>query len=173
MGIDAASDNFFQDKKYKLLDRSSEYNNNDLLSLYEDFFKEFAVIYFEDAFATTDTDGWKKMYKSLKDKAVIVADELILTNPFKLSQAIEQDIVGGIVARPDQIGTVSEAIAVCEIAKYKNLKLVVSARRGETADTFISDFAVGVGADYVKFGAPARERMVKYYRLLELEREFK
>ena len=131
------------------------------------------MIYFEDALAPEDIDGWKKMYQVLGEKSLMVGDDIITTNPFKLSQAIENNIVGGVVIKPDEIGTLSEAVAVCEIAKFKNIKLIVSGRVGETADAFIADFAVGIGADYVKFGAPARERMTKYNRLLELASEFK
>ena len=51
-------------------------------------------------------------------------------------------------------------------------KIVVSHRSGETTDAFAADFAVGVTADYVKFGAPARgERVVKYNRILEIDEE--
>lgn len=171
MGLDAAADNFYIDKKYKLIDRVSEYSSGDLLMLYQDLFKEFSVIYFEDAFATSDIDGWQKMFKAMSEKCMIVGDDIIMTNPYRLSHAVENNLIGGIVVKPDQIGTVSEAIAVCEIAKFKNLKIIVSGRCGETQDTFTADFAVGIGADYVKFGAPARERMIKYNRLLELEKE--
>ena len=42
----------------------------------------------------------------------------------------------------------------------------------ETTDDFIADFSVGIGADYVKFGAPARgERVAKYNRLSQIEDE--
>jgi enolase len=47
-----------------------------------------------------------------------------------------------------------------------------SHRSGETCDTFITDLDVGIGSDYLKAGAPARiERVEKYNRLLEIERE--
>ena len=59
-----------------------------------------------------------------------------------------------------------------KLAKDANWKIIVSHRSGETNDWFIADFAVGVGADFVKFGAPARgERVAKYNRLLSVEAE--
>jgi enolase len=49
------------------------------------------------------------------------------------------------------------------------LKIIISHRGRETSDSFIADLALAVGADFVKFGAPARgERVAKYNRLLEL-----
>ena len=50
----------------------------------------------------------------------------------------------------------------------------MSHRSGETMDDFIADLAVGLKADFLKAGSPAKpERMAKYQRLLEIEREIK
>lgn len=87
--------------------------------------------------------------------------------------AINNNVINSLIVKPNQIGTVTEALAVVEIAKYKNLRVIVSHRSGETNDDFISDFAVAVGADYVKFGAPSHERIIKYNRLSEIEMELK
>ncbi|GAI20741.1 unnamed protein product [marine sediment metagenome] len=47
---------------------------------------------------------------------------------------------------------------------------MVSHRGGDTCDDFIADFAVGISADFIKAGAPARgERVAKYNRLLRIE----
>jgi len=60
------------------------------------------------------------------------------------------------------------------LAKSFGWKIMVSHRSGETTDDFIADFAVGIGADFIKSGAPARgERVAKYNRLLKIEEELK
>ena len=77
-----------------------------------------------------------------------------------------------MILKINQIGTISEAIESFKIAKKAGWKIVVSHRSGETLDDFIADFSVGLGADFVKFGAVSqKERMVKYNRLKEIERE--
>ena len=77
-----------------------------------------------------------------------------------------------MIIKPNQAGTISETIDVVKYAKEANFKIVVSHRSGETNDDFIADFAVAIGADYAKLGAPARgERVAKYNRLLEIEHE--
>ena len=64
----------------------------------------------------------------------------------------------------------SEAIEAFKLAKSDGWKVMISHRSGETTDDFIADFAVGVGAEHIKSGAPARgERVVKYNRLLAIE----
>jgi enolase len=139
--------------------------------MYKSIVSDFSLIYLEDPFGEDDLDGWKKLFADVGSKVLIVGDDLISTNPFRLQNAVSGKTVGGVIIKPNQIGTVTEAIAVVEIAKYTRLKVVVSHRSGETEDSFIADFAVGVGADYLKFGAPARERNVKYNRLLAIDAE--
>ena len=105
---------------------------------------------------------------------MIVGDDLIATNPFRLSEAISKKALSAVIIKPNQIGTIIESLAVAEMAKQAGLKVVVSHRSGETNDDFIADFAVSVNADYVKFGAPVRgERVAKYNRLLAIETQLK
>lgn len=169
MGMDVAANSFMEGKIYKLSDRPVAYNTSDLIDFYLSLVKDYPIIYIEDPLGEDDWEGWKKAYLALHDKTLIVGDDLITTNPYRLQLALDNNVVGGVVIKPNQIGTITEAIAVAEIARYKGLKLIVSHRSGETNDNFLADFAVGIGADYVKFGAPARERIVKYNRLLEIE----
>jgi enolase len=75
-----------------------------------------------------------------------------------------------VIIKPNQVGSVSEAMESVALAKSYNWKTIVSHRSGETMDDFISDFAVGVQSDYIKIGAPfAKERFVKYKRLIKIE----
>jgi enolase len=171
IGLDAAANSFFDEKAYKLSDRSEAYKAGDLSEFYKQLVTDYSIIYLEDPFSENDWDGWKTLSKELSSETLIVGDDLVATNPYRLQGALENNVIGGVIIKPNQIGTITETIAVIEIARFKGLRIVVSHRSGETEDDFISDFAVGMGADFVKFGAPARERTVKYNRLLEIEKE--
>jgi enolase len=169
MGLDAASSNFFHDKKYHLKDRSVGFSSEDLANYFDDLNKEFQLIYLEDPMAEDDWDGWTRILQKIGQQTLIVGDDLIATNPYRLQMALDRKAVSGIIIKPNQIGTVIESLAVVEVARSAGLKVIVSHRSGETNDDFIADFAVGVSADYVKFGAPARgERVAKYNRLLDI-----
>jgi len=99
---------------------------------------------------------------------------LTTTNVVTLRKVLETDLIDGVVVKPNQIGTLSETMDFVSIAKEKNLKIIVSHRAGETMDTFISDLAVAVSADYLKAGSPLqKERAVKYNRLVEIENYLK
>lgn len=171
MGVDIAANAFLSSKKYVIKDKNGQLDEEDMLEIYQSLVNDFSLVYFEDPFAEDDWDGWKKMYSAFSSKALICGDDVTSTNPYRLQNALSNNVINSIVIKPTQIGTVTEALAVAEIARFKQLKIVVSGRSGETEDTFIADFAVAIDADYVKFGAPARERVLKYNRLLAIEQE--
>jgi enolase len=89
-----------------------------------------------------------------------------------MEKARELQSINGVVIKPNQIGTVSEAIGAIKKALEWSWFVVVSHRGGETMDDWVSDFAFGLGADGFKLGAPSRpERIAKYQRLLQIEGE--
>lgn len=101
------------------------------------------------------------------DGTQIVGDDLLVTNPKRLQKAIERKACNSILVKVNQIGTLTETLQVIAMAKTAGFSIIISHRSGETPDDFIADLAVGVAAQYVKFGAPARgERVAKYNRLL-------
>ncbi len=171
LGLDVAASTFVNNRKYTIKDRSGQIGTQDMLALYKTIVTDYAVIYLEDPFAEDDWESWKDIYNELGGNTLIVGDDLTSTNPYRLQMAINNNVINSIIIKPNQIGTITEALAVVEIAKYKNIKIIVSHRSGETDDDFIADFAVAVGADYVKFGAPSHERIIKYNRLAEIQTE--
>ena len=171
LGIDAASTSFYKDSQYFLKDKATPYNPEELTNLYQKLISDFNIIYLEDPFSEDDWSSWQKAFKKLSHQALIVGDDLTVTNPDRLKLALNNNAINGIIIKPNQIGTISQTLEVVKMARLNNLKVVVSHRSGETMDDFIADFAIGVGADYVKFGAPVRERVIKYNRLLKIKRE--
>ena len=173
LGLDVAASGLVNNRKYSIKDRSGQIDASDLLAFYKTIVSEYSIIYLEDPFAEDDWEAWRDIYNELGGNTLIVGDDLTSTNPYRLQMAINNNVINSLIVKPNQIGTITEALAVVEIAKYKNLKIIVSHRSGETNDDFISDFAVAVSADYVKFGAPSHERIIKYNRLSEIEQDLK
>ena len=174
LGLDAASSNFFLNQQYHIHDKSIGLSSKDLISFYKTLNNDYHLLYLEDGLAEDDWDGWTELYAEMSEQTLIVGDDLTCTNPYRLQMALDKKTITGIIIKPNQIGTVIEALAVVEMARQANLKIIVSHRSGETNDDFIADFAVAASADYVKFGAPARgERVAKYNRLLQIEKQIK
>ena len=88
------------------------------------------------------------------------------------SNCIDDGLCNSILIKPNQVGTISQTLETIDLAKQHKFDYVISHRSGETEDTFISDLAVGTGANYIKAGSLNRsERLAKYNRLLQIEHE--
>ena len=102
----------------------------------------------------------------------LVGDDIFVTNPERLARGLSERIANAILIKLNQIGTLSETLAVVQTARQQGWGAVVSHRSGETEDTTIADFVVGAGIAQIKTGAPSRsERVAKYNQLLRIEEE--
>ena len=106
-------------------------------------------------------------------RLMIVADDLVVTNPKYLQKAIDNKWANAVIVKPNQVGSLSETLDFIRMAKGANMNVIISHRSGDTPeDSFIADLALGVGAEFIKSGSPARgERVVKYNRLLDIYSE--
>ena len=172
LGLDVAANSFYKDGQYLIRDKSSGMDDFQFLEYYKSLFDQYKLGIIEDAFYEDGWDSWKKMTSELGNGLVIVGDDLLATNIKRVEKAIQEKACNAAIIKPNQIGTITETLKVVKVTKDAGWKVVVSHRSGETNDSFISDFAVGVAADYIKSGAPARgERVAKYNRLAAIETE--
>ncbi|OGJ38972.1 MAG: phosphopyruvate hydratase [Candidatus Pacebacteria bacterium RIFCSPLOWO2_01_FULL_47_12] len=173
-GVDAAASEFYGGGRYTLRDRAQPYTSSELLEYYQKLRSLYNVFYLEDPFADDDTGSWQKITAALGETTKIVGDSLVATSLERVQEAIDKKFCNTLLVKPNQVGTITETIKVISLARQAGWSIVLSHRSGETNDDFIADFAVGVGAQYTKFGPPNRgERIAKYNRLsqiyLELE----
>ena len=139
---------------------------------YQKFLGSLGIVSIEDPFGADDWEPWVEFTKGWGSQTLVVADDLVATNPERLKKAIELRAANAVIIKPNQIGTLTETLEVVKTAKRAGWKIIVSHRADETNDSFIADLAVGIGADYVKFGGFSRgERVAKYNRLLEIQKE--
>lgn len=169
--LDCAASQFQLGRNYKI--EGKILSKKGLLNFYQELILNYPIFAIEDPFSQEDFEGWKLAKRSLKD-LILIGDDLLVTNPERIKLAKKKNLCNGAIIKINQIGTVTEAIEAVKLAKSFGWKIVVSHRSGETKDDFISDFAVGVSADFIKSGAPNRvERLAKYKRLLNIEKEVK
>ena len=175
IALDCAASEFYNPSagsggKYVLDGR--EFSREELLKFYEDLADRFPIISVEDPFDDEDWNGFEFIVRQIGNKISIIGDDLTTTNIKRMKEAYNKKACNGVILKLNQIGTVSETIEACSLAKSFGWKTIVSHRSGETTDSFIADLTVGLSTDYIKSGSPAKEeRIVKYKRLLEIERE--
>ncbi|XOB42092.1 MAG: phosphopyruvate hydratase [Candidatus Nealsonbacteria bacterium] len=188
--LDIAASQFYVKGTYKM--KIGAFTKQGLLNYYSTLIKKYPILGLEDPFGEEDWEGWKALssktelpsmeakvkkrtkfsspFKVQSSKLLIIGDDLLATNIKRMKMAKEKNACNAVIIKPNQIGTVTEAISAVKLAKHYGWKIMVSHRGGDTCDDFIADFAVGISADFIKAGAPARgERVAKYNRLLRIE----
>jgi enolase len=172
LGLDVAANTLHKNSKYSIKDRSQAFSSKEFIDYYKDLNDEYHIFSLEDPLYEDDWTSWATLTQEFQGKVVIVGDDHLTTNKQRLKKAIDLKSCNAILIKPNEVGTITEVIDVIKTAKDANFSVQVSNRSGETNDYFIADFAVGIGAEYAKFGAPSRgERIVKYNRLLQIEEE--
>lgn len=135
----------------------------------------YPIFSLEDPFAENEWDHWGELKLALDQRQkdhLLIGDDLFVTNEERFQKGISDFVANGIIIKLNQVGTLSETLAVIAKAKIANFTHILSHRSGETMDTFISDLAVATAAPFLKSGAPfASERVAKYNRLKEIARE--
>ncbi len=173
LAMDAASSTFFKDGKYRIDGRLL--SPDELLSYWLDLIKSYPIVSLEDPFEQNDFANTANFTKEAKKRNVqVVGDDIFVTQIGRLKQGIQVGAGSALLLKVNQVGTLSEAVDAGLLALSSGYAVMVSHRSGETTDDFIADLAVGLGTGQIKTGAPARgERVAKYNRLLQIERESK
>jgi len=172
IAIDGAATELFKDGKYNLEIEDKVLTSDEMINLYETWINKYPIVSIEDGLAEDDWEGYIKMTEKLGKKIQIVGDDLFVTNIKRLKEGIEKKAANSILIKLNQIGTVTETIEAIKMASTANYTSVVSHRSGETEDTTIADFVVGLGTGQIKTGSLCRsERVAKYNQLLRIEEE--
>lgn len=172
LALDCAANSYWNenDRKYHLGLEKVALETSQMISYLEEIISDYPIITIEDPLAEEDLEGWRSLTERLSHRVAIVGDDLLVTNPERIISGIENRVANATLIKPNQIGTVKEAMEAIIVAEEAGWKTIVSHRSGETNDDFIVDLAVACGCDFLKIGAPARgERVAKYNRLLEIE----
>lgn len=172
LAMDAAASEFFEEGNYHLKSDGKKLTGAEMVDYYSDLISKYPIISIEDGLGESDWDSWALMTEKLGDKIQIVGDDLFVTNPAIFAKGINEGVANSILIKLNQIGTVSETLETIEMAKKANYTTVISHRSGETADTFISDLAVGINGGQIKTGSLSRsDRVAKYNQLIRIEEE--
>ncbi len=172
LGVDPAASEFFHDGTYHLNKEGKTLTSDELLQFYQSLLQKYPITSFEDPFDQDDWQGFKKFNQLKGNKIQIVGDDLYTTNTDRLTLGIGEKATNAVLIKLNQIGTLTETIEAILLAKKNKMMIIVSHRSGDTEDPFIADFAVAMGANQIKTGAPDRsEHTVKYNRLITIEKE--
>jgi enolase len=172
IALDVASTELFIDNKYVLASENRKLTGSELAKFYADLCAKYPIVSIEDGASEDDWETWIELTKLVGKKVQIVGDDLFVTNEERLAMGIERKAGNSILIKLNQIGTVSETIRAIKAAHAAGMTAVVSHRSGETEDTTIAHFVVGLGCGQIKTGSLSRtDRVAKYNELLRIEEE--
>ena len=170
IALDVAASELYDDKSNTYKIDGKLLTPRELLKYYCDIVDKYPIISIEDPFDENDFDSFRMITSILGDRIMLVGDDYFVTNSKCLQKGIDMKAGNAIIIKANQIGTVTETINTLILAKKNNYIPIMSHRSGETEDTFISDFAVGLCIPYIKTGSLSRgERISKYNQLLRIE----
>jgi enolase len=170
MGVDCVAENYLKGSRYAIKDQAAPLSKEEYIKFLVDAANAYNMLILEDPLSEDDFDGWQKLTQEIGKQSHVVGDDFIAGNIDRLKKAAENHACNAVLVKFNQVGTISEMFQFVASVRDASMKLVVSHRMGETTDAAIADIAVGLQADFVKFGSPARgERIAKYNRLLEIE----
>ena len=172
IALDVAASEWYSESEglYRCPKSGKSYDTEELIALWESLSARYPIYSIEDGLDQRDFIGWSKMTERLGPRIMLVGDDFFVTNPERVKKGIAEGAANAVLVKPNQIGTLSETIQVCEMAAASGYNTIMSHRSGETEDSTLADLAVALGSPFIKSGAPCRsERLAKYNRLLAIE----
>ncbi len=142
--------------------------SDDLIDYVRRLSDEFPFVFIEDLLDEDDWAGYPKAVAYI-DKSIILGDDLVVTNRDRLQRAVESSAVGGFILKPNQVGTITEALDCYRYAVAHDLFTIPSGRSGGVIDDVVMDLSVGLSVPFQKNGAPrSGERIEKLNFLLRV-----
>lgn len=172
ISLDVAASELFEDGKYKI--DGKLLTSDELIEYYKVIIEKYPILSIEDPFDEKDYASLKKLTELIGNKVMLVGDDYFVTNSKYLMEGIKNEAGNAILLKANQVGTITEMIKTVTLARKYKYRMIISHRSGETEDTFIADFAVGLNLPFIKTGSLSRgERIAKYNRLMKIEEELR
>ena len=173
IALDIAATQFFKQGKYILTRDQQQLDSEEFIALLTTWTNKYPIFSLEDPLAEDDHQGMQQITASLGSRIQIVGDDYLATNGKKIITAVKAAACNCALIKPNQAGTLTEAVTALEMARHNNFGTIVSARSGESEDTMIMHLAVGWRAKQIKVGALARsERTAKWNEGLRMAEQF-
>jgi enolase len=168
LGLDCAASHLWDGNQYYVYNYSGKIlSTNQQITYMNELARSFPIIYFEDPLKDDEFTGFSVLTHMLQPR-LVCGDDLFASSAERLKTGIDFKAASAIIIKPNQVGTITDAINTVKLAKENGIAVVVSHRSSETEDSLIAHFAVGVGANYCKFGISG-DRVIKINEMLRIE----
>ena len=163
--VDVAAGTYYEAEKNRFVGLFSEEDKTkgDLIELYKEIVKNYPFVIVEDPLDEVDYEGHAVVTKELGIE--VVGDDLFTTNIERFKRGIEAKACNAVLLKVNQIGTITEAFDLVQLAYRHGYGVMPCSSRGEGAD--IADYVVGLSAGHMREGGTGPTAN----RLLQIEEE--
>lgn len=162
--LDPASGN------YRLAFGREEHDSSGMIAMLDHWARQYPIAAIFDGLGEDDWDGWTALTDRLGGKVQVVGSNIYASQVGRIREGIDRRASNAVSIKPNQAGTLTEILDAIAMARRGGLRIVISARRGETEDVLLADLAVATSSELIKVGSFARsDRTSKYNRLLRIE----
>ena len=175
IALDIAASQLYANGKYQIhenrVGQSTTLDPEEFVARWSAWLERYPIISVEDGAAEEDEVGWQAQ-RELTSRIQVLGDDRYCTQSSRLTQGIQSGEANSILIKPNQAGTLYTALTALKSAKQAGWNTIVSARSGETEESWLADLAVGSSAGQIKVGSTHRsERTAKWNRLLEISQD--
>jgi len=163
--VDVAAGTYYEAKidRFVGLFSKEDKTKEDLIELYREMVKDYPFVIVEDPLDEVDYEGHAAVTRELGIE--VVGDDLFTTNIERLKRGIEAKACNAVLLKVNQIGTITEAFDVVQLAYRHGYGVMPCSSRGEGAD--IADYVVGLSTGHMREGGTGQTAN----RLLQIEEE--
>ncbi|MEM3544802.1 MAG: enolase C-terminal domain-like protein, partial [Nitrososphaerota archaeon] len=173
VGVDVAASSLWdpKNKMYVYPTEGKKLSRKEQIERVVDWVERFNLVYVEDPMEENDMDGFVELNKMLNGKTLICGDDLIVTNPDILREAVAKKAVTALIVKPNQVGFITTSMETVRVAHTEKIVPVVSHRSGEPPEGHLAQLAIAWGGKILKSGIMGGERIAKANELIRVSEE--
>jgi len=115
--------------------------------------EKYNFVFIEDLLDENDWEGYKLAHREIT-RTFLIADDFTVSNKARIVKAYENNSIDGFILKPNQVGTITEAMEAHRYAQEHNLFSITSGRSGGVVNDVVMDLAVGLQIPFIKNGCP-------------------
>lgn len=169
LALDCAISDMYDAKTHLYYLNGANRTSEEMIDYMKGLTDRYPFVFVEDMLDENDWDGFALAHKTI-DKTLIIADDFTVTNKTRLARAVSTDSIDGFILKPNQVGTITEALEAHAFAKEHGLFSIPSGRSGGVIGDVVMDLAVGLQVPFIKNGCPrSGERIDKLNFLMRVK----
>ncbi len=169
LALDCAISDMYDGKSNTYYLDGRQRTTDELIAYMKYLTDRYPFVFVEDMLDENDWDGFRKAHQVI-DKTLIIGDDFTVTNKARIERAVAENSIDGFILKPNQVGTITEALDAHAFAHAHGLLSIPSGRSGGVIGDVVMDLAVGLQIPFIKNGCPrSGERIDKLNFLMRVK----